>query len=253
MTYVRTRNRFDPLSNKPFKISRSKLELFMSCRRCFYLDRRLGIGQPPGFPFNLNNAVDTLLKKEFDHYRERGIPHPLMEKFKIHAVPFRHELLDHWRDALRGGIEFLHPGTNLVVSGGVDDLWVNEKSELVIVDYKATSKTDRITIEADWQKSYKRQMDVYAWLFRKNGFLVSDTSYFVYCNALTEKNAFDAQLTFAIHVLPYVVDDTWIEGSLVELRQCLSENEPPVFTDGCDYCGYQQAVRSFDQQLGFEI
>ena len=30
------------------------------------MDRRLGIAQPPGFPFNLNSAVDNLLKNEFD-------------------------------------------------------------------------------------------------------------------------------------------------------------------------------------------
>ena len=25
----------------------------MSCQQCFYIDRRLGVGQPPGFPFNV--------------------------------------------------------------------------------------------------------------------------------------------------------------------------------------------------------
>jgi hypothetical protein len=51
---------FDPRSDKPFALSRSKVELFIDCPRCFYLDRRLGIGRPPGFPFNLNSAVDAL-------------------------------------------------------------------------------------------------------------------------------------------------------------------------------------------------
>ena len=72
----RTRNLYQPGDAKPFRLSRSKLELFMNCQRCFYLDRRLGIGQPPRFPFNLNSAVDFLLKKEFDDYRARQAPHP---------------------------------------------------------------------------------------------------------------------------------------------------------------------------------
>ena len=63
---VRTRNIYDPHSDKPFKLSRSRLELFLNCPRCFYMDRRLGVDRPPGFPFNLNSAVDALLKKEFD-------------------------------------------------------------------------------------------------------------------------------------------------------------------------------------------
>ena len=46
----------------PFRISRSKIDLFLNCPRCFYLDRRLGVAQPPGYPFSLNSAVDKLLK-----------------------------------------------------------------------------------------------------------------------------------------------------------------------------------------------
>ncbi len=53
-------NVFDPKSTAPYKLSRSKIDLFMECPQCFYLDRRLGVGRPPGFPFNLNSAVDTL-------------------------------------------------------------------------------------------------------------------------------------------------------------------------------------------------
>ena len=75
---IRTRNIYDPKSEKPFKLSRSKVDNFVSCKRCFYIDRRLGVGQPPGFPFNINSAVDELLKKEFDQYRKKGEPHPYM-------------------------------------------------------------------------------------------------------------------------------------------------------------------------------
>ncbi|MDO8743015.1 MAG: hypothetical protein Q7J30_00410, partial [Candidatus Azambacteria bacterium] len=75
----RSRNIFDPAAKAPFKLSRSKIDNFLACPRCFYLDRRLGVGQPPGFPFNLNKAVDTLLKKEFDIHRAAGNPHPLMK------------------------------------------------------------------------------------------------------------------------------------------------------------------------------
>lgn len=49
---------------EPFKLSRSKIDLFINCPKCFYFDRVLVIKRPPIFPFNLNNAVDTLLKKE---------------------------------------------------------------------------------------------------------------------------------------------------------------------------------------------
>ena len=57
---------YDPKDTKPFRLSRSRLDVFLNCPRCFYLDRRLGIDRLPGFPFALNNAVDKLLKLEFD-------------------------------------------------------------------------------------------------------------------------------------------------------------------------------------------
>ena len=76
----RERNIYDPADSKPFKLSRSKIDLFLECPRCFYMDRRLGVGRPPGFPFALNSAVDALLKKEFDGYRARGQAHPLIER-----------------------------------------------------------------------------------------------------------------------------------------------------------------------------
>ena len=42
----RTRNLYDPKSKEPFKLSRSRIESFIHCPKCFYLDRRLGVGQP---------------------------------------------------------------------------------------------------------------------------------------------------------------------------------------------------------------
>src|SRR3954468_7572187 len=85
----KTKGIFDPAAKTPFKLSRSKIDLFFECPRCFYLDRRLGVGRPPGFPFSLNSAVDHLLKKEFDTHRAEGTAHPLMKSYGLDAVPFR--------------------------------------------------------------------------------------------------------------------------------------------------------------------
>jgi len=65
--------------------------------------------------------------------------------------------------------------------------------EIIIVDYKATAKSGDMTIDADWQMAYKRQMEVYQWLVRQQGFTVSDTGYFVYCNG-QDAEAFDGRI-----------------------------------------------------------
>ncbi|MFA5987045.1 MAG: PD-(D/E)XK nuclease family protein [Candidatus Paceibacterota bacterium] len=238
----RTKNIYAPGSKEPFKLSRSKIDLFLNCPRCFYLDRRLGVGQPPGFPFNLNSAVDTLLKKEFDIHRSTGQAHPLMKSYKIDAVPFDHPQMDFWRDALRGGIQYLHEPTNFLVTGGVDDVWIDLDGKLIIVDYKSTSKDGEVNIEADWQIGYKRQMEMYQWLFRKNGFDVSKRGYFVYCNGQTDRRAFDARLEFDIKLLPYDGDDSWVEGAIVKAHKCLNSDELPKPGSNCDFCQYRKAA-----------
>ncbi len=245
---LRSKNVFNPDSKDSFRLSRSKIDLFLECPRCFYLDRRLGTGRPPGFPFSLNSAVDALLKKEFDVHRAKGTKHPFMEAYGIDAVPFKHEKMDEWRDSLRRGVTYLHEPTNFLVTGGVDDIWQNPGKELLVVDYKATSKDGEVNIDAEWQVSYKRQIEVYQWLLRKNGFEVSDTGYFVYVNGDTDKEAFDRKLEFDVKVIPYEGDDGWIEDVLMKARKTLEEDNIPEPSPECDYCAYHQAVSKHEKE-----
>lgn len=244
----RSKNIFNPLSDEPFKLSRSKIDLFLNCPQCFYLDRRLGVGQPPGFPFNLNSAVDELLKKEFDIHRAHGTAHPLMKKYGIEAVPFEHDKMNEWRDALHAGVQYLHEKTNLLITGGIDDLWVNPGKELLVVDYKATSKKTEVNLDAEWQIGYKRQVEIYQWLLRNNGFKVSDTAYFVYCNGDSDKEAFDAKLEFNIKIIPYQGSDHWIENVLLKAKETLMSGVIPASGDDCDYCKYRSAASAVENK-----
>lgn len=244
----RTKGLFDPESGDSFKVSRSKIDLFLNCPLCFYLDRRLGVARPPGFPFNLNSAVDTLLKKEFDMHRKAKSSHPLMDAYGLKdVVPYQNDRMDEWRDALKRGITFLHKPTNLVIGGGVDDVWVNGKGELIIVDYKATSKEDKVSLEKEWQIGYKRQMEIYQWLFRQNGFKVSKTGYFVYCNGKTDRKSFDGKLEFDVDLLPYEGDDSWVPKTLENIKACLMQAKTPKPAAACDYCNYRKAARDVQQ------
>ena len=235
-----------PGATTPFKVSRSKLDLFVNCPRCFYIDRRLGVGQPPGFPFNINSAVDHLLKKEFDEYRETGQPHPLMLKAGIDAVPCPHEKLERWR-ANFSGVQVHHKATNLLITGAIDDLWITPKKQHVVVDYKATSKDQPVTIDAQWQNGYKRQMEIYQWLLRGSGLAVSDTAYFVYCNGRRTPPRFDNHLDFDISIIPYVGDDSWVDTCIVDAHECLVSDEMPPLSPDCDYCTYYTAVTTVVQ------
>lgn len=246
MAYTRERSpAYQPGQAATYKISRSKIELFMQCPRCFWLDARLKIKRPSSPPFNINKTIDELFKKEFDRYRAAGQPHPIMTDNQIKAIPFAHADLDTWRMNFTGVVA-LHVPTNLHVFGAVDDVWVNDAGELIVVDYKATSKNKEVSIDSDWQISYKRQLEVYQWLLRQNGFAVSNTGYFVYTNARLDPDGFNDRLEFHTKVIPYTGNDAWVEPTLLQMKHCLdSDDMPPIGSAAmggpCEFCSYARA------------
>jgi hypothetical protein len=242
MRFKSAKKSFDGSSDKPYKLSRTGVDLFIKCPRCFYLDKKFGIKQPGGAPFTLNSAVDALLKKEFDIHRAAGTPHPLMKAYKLDAVPFQHSDLDVWRQNFKG-VQFLHQPTNLLLTGAVDDVWVTPKKELIVVEYKATSKNEEIELnDSEFHQGYRRQMEFYQWLLRQNGFKVSDTGYFVYCNGKRDREAFDGKLEFDVTLLPYTGNGDWIEPTLLEIKKCLMSDKLPQANETCEFCAYRQAA-----------
>lgn len=236
------RNYYTPGKEEPFRLSRSKIDLFIECPRCFYLDRRLGVSRPQGFPFNINSAVDLLFKKEFDVHRKDQSAHPYMLENNIPAIPFAHAEMDTWRENFTGA-QTLHKETNFIITGAVDDIWIYtdgpDKGKLIIVDYKATSKDGEITLDAEWQDGYRRQMETYQWIFRRLGFDVSNTGYFVYANALRDRPNFSNKLDFSVKLFPHTGDTSWIEKTLESAKTCLDDNRIPKEKETCEYCAYR--------------
>lgn len=236
----RTRNIYGKDTSQPFKLSRTKIEAFINCPRCFYIDRKLGVKRPPGFPFNINNAVDTLLKKEFDIHRAAGTKHPLMDG--IDAMPVHHAFLEKWRENFVG-IQFLHKPTNLLLFGAIDDLWQNSLGEYIVVDYKATSKNGKIVaLDEDWHIGYKRQLEIYQWLLKSKGYKVSNVAYWVYANGDVDRERFDGRLDFDMTLIKYEGNSSWVEGVVYDLWRCLESDDIPEAAEDCDYCSYRNAV-----------
>ena len=222
----------------PYKLSRTRIENFCRCKKCFYLEEKLGISRPASFPFNLNNAVDELLKEEFDSFRGTDKNHPYIVDNGLDAKPFDHPEIEDWRTRNKG-IGFLDEDTNLYFYGLVDDVWINTKTDqLILVDYKATSKKGEVSLDAPWQISYKRQLEIYQWLFRKNGFDVQNIGYFVYCNGVKENVMFNNELKFNVKLLPYKGDDSWIDKTVKEIYKVLNSDEIPEPNPNCEYCRY---------------
>lgn len=242
----RRTNLYDPNSKEPFNVSRSKIDFFLECPRCFYLDRRLGIARPTLPGWSLNSAVDILLKNEFDLYREKRQSHRLMQAHNIEAIPFWHQDLHIWRDDFgkKMGVSFLHQKTNLQIHGMIDDIWQNVKTgELHIVDYKSTSIDGDVSLAGEYKEGYKRQIEVYQWIFRRLGFNISPTGYFVYANGLKNNGKiFNDRLEFATKIISYNGDDSWIEPTILEIKKCLEGSEIPSAGTKCQYCLWRKMI-----------
>ncbi len=242
--HQRQMNLYNPGSNIPFRISRSKIDMFLECPRCFYIDRRLGLGRPSMPGFSLNLAVDKLLTNEFDLLRKKGEAHELIKKYNIDAIPFNHPDLPIWRDDVYRyvGASFLHKETNLEICGIIDDVWINKNKELLIVDYKSTSTSKEISLEDEYKQGYKRQMEIYQWIFRKMEFKVANTGYFVFANAKKDKSKFDSKLEFEMTIIPYEGDGAWVEPTIFEIKKCLDSNQIPDPGENCEYCEYRKLI-----------
>ena len=235
----RTRNLYKPGNNSGlYPLSRSKIDDFIKCKRCFYLDRRLGISKPKSIPFNLNNAVDKLMKKEFDIFRKKRLPHPLMTEFGFEGKPMEHPSLEIWRQNFKG--------VRAPVFG--NDLWVKKNNEVYVVDYKATSKSkdgklSEVNIGNMWP-GYKTQAEIYQWILRKNEINISNIAYFVYCNALQDEEKFDRKLDFQVKIIEYKGDDSWVSDAILEIFSILNSDLVPTANNNCELCGYVSSVES---------
>lgn len=217
------------------KLSRSKIDLFLECPRCFWLDIKQGIKRPQPAPYTINSAIDYLLKQEFDAHRERGTPHPVMEKFGIDAVPYKTPKIHEWRNNFNG-VAHLHTTTDFLVFGAIDDVWVNPAGELMVVDYKATGANQHQIYD-----SYKRQIEIYQWLLRQNKFQVSPLGYFVFAR-VSKTNGFgmgEAVLPFNLFVESYEGDDTWLPNALSGAREIVDSDTAPPAAAECEYCRYR--------------
>ena len=222
------------------KLSRSTVEKYISCPRCCVLEKKYQI-KPPSLPFTLNIAVDNLCKKEFDYYRKMQQPHPLILKNNINAIPFQHEKLDDWRSNFRG-IRYKSREHGYDFGGAVDDIWQKSDGDLIIVDVKATARNNFDWIETckkyEYPKAYKRQLEMYQWLFKKNGFKVAKEAYLLYFNGKKNEEFFNNQIKFEAHLIKLDCSSSWVEGKVIETVNLLRSDSFPKPSLKCENCNY---------------
>jgi hypothetical protein len=198
-------------------------------------------------PLTLAVATDALLKNEFDAVRVTGATHPLWQREGLAFCAYQHDDIDLWRNNFKG-MRISH-STGATIYGAVDDIWQNlETGHLHIVDYKSTSKQGEPTIDSGFGDGYKRQMEIYQWLFRQAGFPVSNTGYFLYVNGSKTGGFYDETggvMRFSTTLIAYEGDDSWVDAAVDMALACLESESIPTSGQDCDNCRYYRERSQF--------
>lgn len=275
---ARHRGTFKPDNPEPFELSRSKIEMFVRCEACFWLEKVKGVKQPSMPAFLINSLTDVLLKREMDAYR--GIEaHPwIYNQGFPNLIPLDHDDLEDWTDSLQFGASpkkynTLHEPTNILFGGGIDDMWLNTKNgQYVLVDFKSTANITRekrqLDLSGKYKEGYKRQMDMYLWIGKQRGYPMSQDTYFFYVDGqnrihskveeyegsdklvpkvknLTmgiDKLGGKGELVFNPSFLHYEADDSWVEDTLFAVKKTLNKESCPEHSDGCEHGEYLAAA-----------
>ena len=251
---------YKPNQEKDFKLSRSRFDDFKTCPKCFYLRTVKGFSPPSSIPFKLNTLTDTLLKKEFDVCRKEKKPHRLFKKYNLdHVIPFDPgtikkikdkqevdvDLIDVWRDSLHGGLSARFKNSNIILYGGIDDVWFDTKTEeLIVADYKSQEDQKEVNqsnyFDKPYRDSYKRQLDFYAYLLTCMGHKVSKKAYLYICNAKELESGFNGAMHFDELLIEHEINNDYLEKDIQDMIDVMNSDKIPESHKSCEDCAYSR-------------
>jgi hypothetical protein len=211
-------------------LSRYQLSVFMECPRCFWLQQRHGVKPPKSLPFALNNAIDHLLKAEFDGYRAQGILPPLLAAQGVAGKLFGDvSKLDAWRNNFQG-VRWTNPDTGHTIFGAVDDILECPDGSLAVIDYKATG-----SVKATIYPSYQLQMDVYTYVLQQLGYRTAPHSYFVFY-VVVKDDGFNGRLPFRGELLTVAPNPGRVPELFTAAVALAQSDDMPDAGAECDVC-----------------
>lgn len=213
----------------PYKFSPSSLSLLRECPKCFWLHFNKEIKRPASIFPSLPSGMDSVLKKHFDCFMEKGeLPPELKTRLSDMKLFSDKELLTLWRSNFKG-IRWTDDSGN-VLSGAVDNILVHE-GKLVVLDYK----TRGFPLKEDTAEHYQDQLDLYNFLLRKNGHETEDYAYLLFYHP--DKVDSDGDVLFNTDLVKMEIDVKNAERIFERAIKTLS-GEMPEPSAECGYCRY---------------
>ncbi len=227
------------MAEKAIQLSPNSLNLFLECPHCFWLDKNKGIKRPPPYPYALNSAVDALLKEEFDTYRTKNIPHPLLKENKIKAHLFSNQkLLNQWRNNL-AGIRYFDEDLNATLFGAPDDVLEFDDGKIAPMDYKSTG-----SMASKIYDRFQLQLDIYAFLMEKNGYQASRKGYLVFY-IVDKSRGFIDRLPFRKEIMEIETTPGDVYEIFKDAVAVLRNENPPPHSPDCQFAKWLDGAKKF--------
>jgi len=228
------------MAGKQIQLSPNSLNLFLECPHCFWLDKNMGIKRPPPYPYALNSAVDALLKEEFDMYRQKKMPHPLLEENNIKARLFENQkLLNQWRNNL-AGIRYFDEDLQATLFGAVDDVVEFANGKIAPLDYKSTGST-----AANVYDRFQLQLDTYTFLMEKNGYQTAHKGYLAFY-IVDKSRGFIDRLPFRKEIVEIETNPSDIYEIFKDAVAVLRKEAPPEHSQDCQFKKWLDGAKNFN-------
>lgn len=227
------------------RLSKSALENFNRCARCFWLEKVQEIKQPQGIRAGVPMGIDRCLKGHYDAHRAtKTVPPELVGCVPGGLYPedrLSMKDLRNWRKGLTVAVE------GFELSTALDDLLFDPATgRYNMIDYKSKA---RLTDEEETRKYYQTQADASDLALNANGYPTDGATYFVYYSPVSvDASAPSPAVPFRwnAQVIRITADHARVKDLLARAGRCLEAPNAPAGSPACEQCNYLVQRRSYD-------
>lgn len=210
-----------------FKLSPSTLSMFKDCQLCFWLSFRKDINPPSGVFPSLPSGMDSVLKKHFDSFREKGTIPDELKGTGAHLFN-NTDLLKIWRSNFKG-VQWQDAKGN-ILHGAVDEI-LEKDGKLIVLDFK----TRGFPCKDDTHEHYQDQLDFYNFLLQKNNYETEDYAYLLFFHPTHVEKDGDFGFERTLKKMP--INPKNAENIFNKAIKCLEGSQPKANKE-CGLCQY---------------
>lgn len=216
------------------QLSNSAIGLFIECKRCFYLDRKLKIPRPRGIFPSLPNGVDLTVKARIDQFRGQLPPELQTEKlegWRLFEDTVKLRQYRQWNSS--GALKYTDKKGNVLV-GALDDILAGDGGLVAPLDFKTKGSEPELEHS---KKYYQRQLDLYA-LLLSTQYDVAEFGALLYFWPVECKQGL-IRFASCVHILD--VAPSRCKEVFDQAIALLGEDKVPAADNACEFCRYVAA------------